>query len=508
VGRLLVVTLLGTAFGGWWWMLQRTLANEQDAVTGRLETELQARFDRALQTVRTGLDRDRATALEAVESDPANASMAIEAELLSAVLEPEPEFAMVEGKLPDRDAPRPASIAWGSTAEGRDPVLSSLLRYTGDPDLRPILRARLLGKDGPPMKASFWSRSIERYLEAGHDPVLAGLGRAQAWRAAERMPDEGLTFRDGERTLWWSDDQILERFESAGATVTLGADGQSFAPWPTPVRAALVVPDLAGDGFAESTRLVRWVGIGCGLLFAVVVAAALWTGWRDRRLARLRTDLAASFAHELRTPLAGQRLLLDSLLSGLPKTPGQEKHYLQRARRSNQRLGSLAEQFLTFSRLDRGVLRIERSDTNVRELVEEILGAREQDFDETLIEVPDSLVAFVDRDALGSIIGNLVENAWKYSPEEKWLAVRASQGDAQLLVEVEDHGLGLDAKQQRRVFRQFWRADTGLDRKVDGLGLGLTIVARLAEAHGGRIELESTPGQGSVFRVILPESAP
>jgi len=505
VGRLLVILFLAIALGAWWWMLQRTMSNEQEAVTGRLEAELQSRFERALQTVREGLDRDRATALEVINTDPTRAGTLIEQQVIDAVIQPEPEFAAVVGIPPDATAIQAGEIIWGSTTEGRDPILSALLKQANEPEVRGVLRDRLLGKSGPSMRASFWSRSIERYLEAGDDPILAALGHAQAWRAAEQLPDEGLILTSGENVLWWSDDDLRERFESAGVTVALGDNGQSFSSWPARARASLIVPDLTGDSFSESTRLVRWVGIGSGILFATVVVAALWTGWRDRRIARLRTDLAASFAHELRTPLAGQRLLLDTLIGGLEQTPEKQAHYLQRALRSNQRLGNLAEQFLTFSRLDRGVLRIERDETNVRELIDDIMASREQTFDETIIEVPDSLTAFVDREALGSIIGNLVENAWKYSPKKKWLAIRANQVDDQLQLEVEDHGSGLDANQQRKVFRQFWRADTGLDRKIDGLGLGLTIVARLAEAHGGRIELNSTPGKGSLFHIILPE---
>jgi signal transduction histidine kinase len=487
-------------------MMQRTLANEQEAVASRLEEQLQLRFDRALQTVRRALDQDLKTALETLEADPFQGPLLIESGTLSAVLTPEPEFAVVEGRSPHSADLEAGAVVWGSTAEGRDPMLSALLKRAGEAEVRLVLYDRLLGKTGPPMKASFWSRSIERYLEQGEDPVLAALGRAQAWRAAEQSPTTGLSFTDGDRTLWWSEAQLLERFETAGVTVSLGQDGQSFSSWPSPIRAALVVPDLTGDSFAESSNLIRWVGIGSGILFAIVVVSSLWTGWRDRRIARLRTDLAASFAHELRTPLAGQRLLLDSLIGGLASTPEKREQYLQRALRSNLRVGALAEQFLTFSRLERGVLRIERRDTEIRELVDELIDSREQPFDELVIEIENSLNAFIDPEALGSIIGNLVENAWKYSTGEKWIAIRARREAGQLVVEVEDHGVGLGANQQRKVFRQFWRADTGLDRMVDGLGLGLTIVARLAKAHGGRVELDSELGRGSTFRVVLPET--
>ena len=90
--------------------------------------------------------------------------------------------------------------------------------------------------------------------------------------------------------------------------------------------------------------------------------------------------------------------------------------------------------------------------------------------------------------------------------ETKWIAIRARRDGDNLQLEVEDRGIGFDSSQQRKAFQQFWRAETGLDRSVDGLGLGLTIVARLAEAHGGDVTLESEAGRGSIFRVILPET--
>jgi signal transduction histidine kinase len=505
VVRLLVLLLLVAAFGGWWWMLQRSLNNEREALSGRLGKEVRERFERSLDTVLAGLARDQEEANQVVPHSPELGRL-IEEGRVSAFLVPEEDFEVVEGLVPDASALEAGEIRWGSTESGRDPLVSAFLERIDEPIVRDALRDRLLGKTGPPMKSSFRHRAIERFLEAGPDLVLADLGMAEGFRAAGTMPPTGITVpRDG-GTLWWSEGQLRDRFEQAGVTVRLGENGQRFTPWPSPVRAELVAPDLGDAAFAESSALVRWIGLGSGLLFAAAVAGALWSGWRDRKVARLRTDLAASFAHELRTPLAGQRLLIESLLGGLQQSPEKQKEYLERTLGSNRRLGALAEQFLTFSRLDRGVLRIEREETNIRELVDEILEGREKPFDQCEVEVADDLTALIDHEAVRSVLGNLVENAWKYSPGEKRVAIRARRDGEDLCLEVEDRGIGFEPGQQRKAFRQFWRAETGLDRHVDGLGLGLTIVARLAEAHGGRVELESEAGRGSTFRVILPET--
>ncbi len=510
VVRLAILLLLAAGFGGWWWLMQRTLANEREALSRRLESEALSRFERALKTVEAGLVRDLGEAARALGDppDPAKVAPLMEQGLVSACLLPEEPFTAVEGVVPDAATLVSGEIHWGSDESGRDPVVSALLGRLDEAPVRAALRDRLLGAAGPPMKASFRHRSIERFLESGPDPVLADLATAEAARAAGGLPAGGVGKPIETATLWWSERQLMERFEQAGVGVTLGENGQRFTPWPSSVRAKPVGTDLGNTAFTTSTALVRRVGLGSGLLFAAAVAGALWSGWRDRRIARLRTDLSASFAHELRTPLAGQRLLIESLLGGIGQDPEKRKDYLRRILGSNQRLGSLAEQFLTFSRLDRGVLRIDRSETPVLELVNEILQSREQPFDECHVEIADDLKALVDRGAMASILGNLLENAWKYTRGPKWIAIRACRNGDRLELEVEDRGIGFDPGQQRKAFRQFWRAESGLDRQVDGLGLGLTIVARLVEAHGGRVELESEAGRGSTFRVILPECDP
>jgi signal transduction histidine kinase len=510
VVRLAILVLLAAAFGGWWWLMQRTLANEREALSGRLEGEARTRFERALRTVEAGLVRDLGEAVRALGDplDPAKVGPLVEQGLISACLLPEGRFAVIEGVVPDAAVLASGEIHWGSDESGRDPVVSALLGRIDEAPVRAALRARLFGSAGPPLKASFRHRSIERFLENVPDPVLADLAIAEAARAAGGLPASGVSKAIEGGTLWWSERQLEDRFEQAGVGVTLGDNGQRFTPWPSSVRAELVPTNLGDTAFRTSTTLVHWVGLGSGLLFAAAVGGALWAGWRDRRIARLRTDLSASFAHELRTPLAGQRLLIESLLGGLGQDPEKRLDYLKRILGSNQRLGSLAEQFLTFSRLDRGVLRIERSETSILELVNEILDSRQQPFDECLVDIPDDLRAAIDRGAVASILGNLIENAWKYTRGPKWIALRARRDGNRLELEVEDRGIGFDPGQKRKAFRQFWRAETGLDRRVDGLGLGLTIVARLAEAHGGRVELESEAGRGSTFRVILPESDP
>ncbi|MEM6911296.1 MAG: HAMP domain-containing sensor histidine kinase [Verrucomicrobiota bacterium] len=499
MARLWVLLVLGLALGAWWWILDRSLKNERELVAARLAENRQERFQRALGTVAEGLERDSQEALAHLAPRPTTqlAAQLMEKRRVSAVLYPDPPFTPTPGDLP--------SLTWGSDEEGRDFVTSALLPRLAESEVRQLLRPRLLGQTGPPMKASFRHRALTLYLAVASDPLLEKLARMEGLRAAGTPPEASLLLEAGELTLCWDEEELERRFLETGVTVRLGPEGQRFTRWDSPLRASLVPEPLDATLPLEGATPVRWIGLGSGLLFALAVLGALWSGWQDRNLARLRTDLATSVAHELRTPLAGQRVLLETLAESPLSQPAQPKEYLQLAVQANQRLAALAEQFLTFSRLDRGILAIERETFCLRALMEELLAQRTAAFDEVNLALPDPFPVHLDPHATRSILSNLIENAWKYSPGEKWLALRASRQVHLVQIEVEDRGPGLDPQEQRRVFRKFWRAETGLDRQVDGLGLGLTIVAELAKAHGGHVEVASARGQGSRFRVQLPE---
>jgi signal transduction histidine kinase len=103
---------------------------------------------------------------------------------------------------------------------------------------------------------------------------------------------------------------------------------------------------------------------------------------------------------------------------------------------------------------------------------------------------------------------NLLSNAVKYSDTERWIAVRVFRRAGQIAIQVEDHGIGIAAAEQRRIFEEFYRVDQRLSSAQQGLGLGLTLVRRIVDAHGGTVQVESTPGAGACFTVWLPTEVP
>jgi signal transduction histidine kinase len=201
----------------------------------------------------------------------------------------------------------------------------------------------------------------------------------------------------------------------------------------------------------------------------------------------------------LRTPLAGQRVVLESML----KREKFDEEYLRMALRENERLGDLSEEFLTFSRLERGVLEMQLETFDLAKLVK-------SGVDDFLAQHDDVEVTFLgdevvevksDKAAISTVVRNLLENAWKYSAAPHEVEVSVFEGG----FSVKDRGVGLSAVEQKKIFRQFYRVEQKLSRSQDGLGLGLSIVKRLVDAMGGRIEVESERGRGSTFTVFLEE---
>lgn len=164
---------------------------------------------------------------------------------------------------------------------------------------------------------------------------------------------------------------------------------------------------------------------------------------------------------------------------------------------------------LDFSRIESGreTYKLERTDIGV--VISEVLDDYREPIEAAGFEVKPEISAdlpevMADRAALSQALLNLVENAVKYSPEQKSITVRSSRRGAEVAIDVVDHGIGIPAAEQSRIFQQFHRVDSPLTPETRGSGLGLALAKHTTEAHGGRIEVESEPGRGSRFTIVLP----
>jgi signal transduction histidine kinase len=244
------------------------------------------------------------------------------------------------------------------------------------------------------------------------------------------------------------------------------------------------------------------------LIIAIAVSAAV-TVSRQITLRELRTTAVATVAHELRTPLASMRMLVDTLREGRIRDDGQTREYLDLIAKENERLSKLAEDFLTFSRLDRGKHQLNLEPISPRVVVDQaIAGLRPR------LEAPgctftcdvasDLPPIRANRDALAAVLANLLENALKYTKEEKQIALWARAAKDAVVFAVTDNGIGIERAHLRGIFRPFHQVDDRLSRQGEGAGLGLAIVSRMVAAHRGKLHVDSQPGQGTTFSVRIP----
>jgi signal transduction histidine kinase len=260
---------------------------------------------------------------------------------------------------------------------------------------------------------------------------------------------------------------------------------------------------------AARSRMASYLWIGYLVIGAMVVTGLLagQAFRKQMRLARLKTDLVAAVSHELKTPLSSMGLLVDSLLADAEFDPKKTREYLQLMSGENMRLTRLVENFLTFSRIERNRQRFEFERIEPADIVASAAGVMRERFNDLTVDVEPGLPAIqADPDALLTALVNLLDNAWKYTRSEKRICLRATREAGQVVFAVEDNGIGIAVREQRRIFRRFYQVDARLARDTGGCGLGLTIVESIARAHGGSVRVASEVGAGSTFSLCLPAS--
>ena len=273
------------------------------------------------------------------------------------------------------------------------------------------------------------------------------------------------------------------------------------------------IENLPVDESPMQRQKLAYAAVAASALAATMLIAAV-TGSafrRQLRLARLKTDLVAAVSHELRTPLASMRVLVDGLLADARLDETKTREYLYLLATENARLTRLIENFLAFSRLERGRERFVFAPATPSTLVNAAVGAMRErlprDGDLQIEIAPDLPPVLVDEGAIVSALINLLDNAVKYSPRDKRVVVRVSRAAQGVAFQVQDSGIGIAPKEQKRIFRRFYRVDQRLAQETSGVGLGLSIVELIARAHHGSIGVDSTEGAGSTFTLWLPAAA-
>jgi signal transduction histidine kinase len=236
----------------------------------------------------------------------------------------------------------------------------------------------------------------------------------------------------------------------------------------------------------------------------------VWTNVRrELKLSRLKSDFVANVSHELKTPLALIRLFAETLELGRVPTEEKKQQYHRIINKESRRLTQLINNILDFSRIEAGRKEYRLVRTDLAAVVRDVVDAyrfpiEHQGFTLDLAVAEDLPEMETDPEALSQALINLLNNAIKYSPDKKSIAVSVGREGDRVLVSVADRGIGIPKAEQKRIFEKFYRVESSLVHTTKGSGLGLALVQHITEAHGGRVEIVSAPGEGSTFTLSLP----
>lgn len=369
-----------------------------------------------------------------------------------------------------------------------------------------------------------------------HDESARAAWRLHAREISEAKTPFWLNGPDGRR--WWVQPGDRPRFVSrealvayfahplgrelagyAAAAVTL--DGEPLAPPAGEVLAArerdglrvAVVLALPERLFAQQRRQTVWLASLLALALATA-GAGFWTlrraVARERQLGQLKSDFVSSVSHELRAPVASMRLMAENLESGAVPTEARRGEYHRLIAEECRRLSALIENVLDFARIEQDRKTYDFAETDAAALVRDALdfmrpraGQRGQEIRAELAVIDPPPVC--DGLAVRQALINLLDNAIKFAPEASAIDVSLrARAPGAWEIAVRDAGPGIAAAEHEIIFERFHRLGSELRRETQGAGIGLSIVRHIAQAHGGRVELKSQPGDGSEFALVLP----
>ncbi len=286
-----------------------------------------------------------------------------------------------------------------------------------------------------------------------------------------------------------------------------GSVGACFPDWS--IELFFKPGDVLEKAAEQKIAVYTWTGmLVIGLILTSGALAAKSIG-RQVKSNRLKNDFIATVTHELKTPLASMRVLVDTLLEGHYRDPGRVTEYLQLISRENERLSRLIDNFLTFSRMERNkqAFRMQLTDpgTIARTAAEAVKTKFAKGRCDFAADIAGDLpLVHADPDAMVTVLVNLLDNAYKYTYDEKRIRLDVSSGNGAVRFVVSDNGIGVPRRAQNKIFKRFYQVDRSLSRRAEGCGLGLSIAQFIVDAHNGTIRVDSKPGRGSTFTVTLP----
>jgi len=270
--------------------------------------------------------------------------------------------------------------------------------------------------------------------------------------------------------------------------------------------------------YARQAQRTRWFGalIVASAFAAVLGLFAAWRSFRrEQRLNEMKTNFVSSVSHELRAPIASVRLMAENLEGDKIQEPEKQKEYFGFIGQECRRLSSLIENVLDFSRIEQGRKQYEFEPTDLMSMTQTTVQLMEPYAAEKGVALAlkftpgysqaNKIELEVDGRAIQQGLVNLIDNAIKHSAKGQTVTIEIGfDGQFSFNLSVSDCGPGIPKAEQEKIFERFYRLGSELRRETQGIGIGLSIVKHIVAAHGGRVTVESEPGQGSRFTIILP----
>ena len=354
---------------------------------------------------------------------------------------------------------------------------------------------RILNIAGQPVLAC-WTGTADHLASVLAGPGWLGL----MWKGAL----EGQRVR---AALVDADGQVLIGSLPNNARQAVRASASTGLPWTLQVTSADAAADLAG--FAGRRRLLL---SGFAVLALVVLAGSyfiLRSISREIAVAGLQSEFVAAVSHEFRTPLTSLRQLSEMLSKGRVPTEQLRQQSYDILAHESERLQRLVESLLDFGRIEGRAARYHFEDLDPAALVGGVVAefrekAAAKGYSVELARAGDDTRIRADREALCLALWNLLDNAVKYSPDCRTVWVEMARDRDRLAIRVRDQGMGIPAAEQKEIFKKFVRSAVSKASNIKGTGIGLTLARYIIEAHHGEIRLESEPGRGSTFTILLP----
>jgi len=316
-------------------------------------------------------------------------------------------------------------------------------------------------------------------------------------------PDEHLTETKGETFTIKMQEAGEQRRTAVITSTTTDSD-----PWQLSVR------HTSGsiDAYIRNERYKSFaIGLGIYLLLVGSIVAIVLSSMRVKAFAQRQIDFVSSVSHEFRTPLAVIYSAGENLADGVAKDEGQVSRYGNLIKGEGKKLSAMVEQILEFAGARSRKKQYNLAAGDVTSAVQKALDDSEPLLKEGGFEVESDIsrdlpAASIDREAIETAVRNLIQNAVKYSNGSRWVRVATENGGGTIKIVVEDRGIGISAGDRKKIFEPFYRAKNVVDAQIHGNGLGLSLVKEIAEAHGGKVSVESEPEEGSRFVLELPLS--